>query len=325
MMMNNLLFDFLSVTEDAAIASVPWIGRGQKNKADGAATAAMRSRLNSLDIDAVIVIGEGELDEAPMLYIGEEVGTKYGPKLDIAVDPLDGTSLIASGQGNSISVIAAAPRGSLLHAPDMYMKKIAVGKNAAGKIDIDAPLLENMKIVAEANKKKLSELTIMIQDRERHQNIIKEIHDVGARVCLFSEVDVTGAIATAIEGTEIDMFIGIGGAPEGVVSAVALKCIGGEIQGILLPSNEEEYNRCLKMGITNPKASLKMNDLVRSNDCFFSATGVTEGTLLKGIRNKGTNKVCTHSVITYGGAGRAYFVESVHDSAPVPIVVGSPK
>ncbi|RBW68197.1 class II fructose-bisphosphatase [Bacillus taeanensis] len=311
--MDHLLFDFLSVTEYAAVASMPWVGRGQKNEADAAATTAMRSRLNALDINAVVVIGEGELDEAPMLYIGEEVGTKNGPKLDIAVDPLDGTNLIASGQGNSISVIAAASRGSLLHAPDMYMKKIAVGRNAAGKINIDAPLLENMKIVAEANGKKVSDLTVMVQDRERHKKIIKEVQEAGARICLFSDVDVTCAIATAIEGTGIDMFVGIGGAPEGVVSAVALKCLGGELQGQLLPNNDDEYNRCLKMGISNPEVSLKMDDLVKSNQCFFSATGITEGALLRGVRNKNKDKVSTHSLFTYGNAGRAYFIESTHD------------
>lgn len=267
--MKELVMDFLSVTETAAIALIPWIGRGKKYEADNDATVAMREKLNRIEMDAVIVIGEGELDEAPMLFIGEKVGTGHGPELDIAVDPLEGTNLLVKGQGNSIAVIASAPKGSLLHAPDMYMEKLAVGPKAAGKIDIEAPLRENMKAVAEANGKSVSDLTVMVQERERHGRIIQEIQEAGARVQLFSDGDVSYTIATAIERMGIDMLVGIGGAPEAVVSAVALKCLGGEIQGRLLPGNQQEYDRCLQMGITDPAEPLRMEQFVRSNECIF--------------------------------------------------------
>lgn len=302
----------MGVTEAAALASVQWVGRGKKIEADGDATAAMRSKLNRMEMDAVIVIGEGELDEAPMLHIGEKVGTGSGPRLDIAVDPLEGTNLIMKGQGNSIAVIAAAPRGCLLHAPDMYLEKIAVGSNAAGKIDIDAPLYDNMKAVADANGKRISDLTIMVQDRDRHSRIIQEIQDAGARVQLFSDGDVSYTIATALENTGIDMLIGIGGAPEAVVAAVALKCLGGEIQGRLLPGNEQEYNRCLHMGVSDPSKALRMEQFVRTKDCIFVATGITEGLFLRGIRNMGNHSAVTHSLLTYGTTNNVHFVKSVH-------------
>lgn len=310
--MKELLMEFVSLTEAAALASVPWIGRGKKYEADAAATASMRKELNQIQMDAAVVIGEGEMDEAPMLYIGEKVGTGSGPKLDIAVDPLEGTNLLANGQGNSIAVIAAAPKGCLLHAPDMYMEKIAVGPKAAGKIAIEAPLLENMKIVADANAKSISELTVMIQDRDRHRKIINEVHEAGARVLLFSDGDVTCTIAAALEGTGIDMLVGIGGAPEGVVSAVALRCLGGEMQARLLPSDEEEYNRCLQMGLPHPTDPLRMDQLVNSDECIFVATGITDGPLLRGVQSKGMNMKMTHSLLTYGNAGRVHFIESIH-------------
>jgi fructose-1,6-bisphosphatase II len=310
--MKHLMMEFVSVTEAAALASVPWIGRGMKNEADASATNAMRMKLNQIKMDAVIVIGEGELDEAPMLYIGERVGMGTGAKLDIAVDPLEGTVLVATGKRDSIAVIAAAPAGCLLHAPDMYMEKIAVGPRAAGKIDIDAPLLENMKIVAAANGKNLSELNVMVQDRERHSEIIRRIQESGARVQLFSDGDVTFTIATALEGTGIDMMVGIGGAPEGVVSAVALKCLGGEMQGRLLPSNEEEYNRCLSMGISNPTHILRMDQLVKSDECIFVATGITESVLIRGVRTGVMGREITHSIMACGDPKQVHFIESVH-------------
>lgn len=312
--MKQLMMDFASVTQAAALASVPWIGRGMKLEADAAATTAMRMKLNQIEMDAFIVIGEGELDEAPMLYIGERVGMGTGVKLDIAVDPLEGTVLVATGKRDSIAVIAAAPKGCLLHAPDMYMEKIAVGPRAAGKIDIEASLLENMKIVAAANKKKLSDLIVMVQDRDRHSEIIREIQESGARVQLFSDGDVTFTIATAMEEMEIDMMVGIGGAPEGVVSAVALRCLGGEMQGRLLPSNEEEYNRCLRMGLSNPSKPLRMEQLVGSNECIFVATGITESILLRGVRRGVMGREITHSIMTYGNPKQVHFIESVHQN-----------
>lgn len=313
--MNSLLFDFISVTEKAALAAYPWIGKGKKNEADGASTQAMRDRLNTINMMGKIVIGEGELDEAPMLYIGERVGNGRGPAIDFAVDPLDGTTLISKGQGNSIAVLAGAPSGSLLHAPDMYMQKIAVGPKAAGKINLDASLKENMAAVAEANCKKINELNIIIQDRDRHQSLIDEIRSLGARVTLFGDVDVIASIATCINELDIDMFIGTGGAPEGVLSAVALSCLGGDFQGRLLPANEAEHERCIRMGIPNPAAKLIIEDIVKSSDCFFVATGVTTGLMLKGVSKKEDKKLLSHSFATCGKTGGYHFIESLHDIA----------
>jgi fructose-1,6-bisphosphatase II len=313
--MNSLLFDFISVTEKAALAAYPWIGKGQKNEADGASTQAMRDRLNTINMQGKIVIGEGELDEAPMLYIGELVGNGSGPAIDFAVDPLDGTTLISKGQGNSIAVLAGASSGSLLHAPDMYMQKIAVGPRAAGKINLDASLRENMAAVAQANGKEITELNIIIQDRDRHQGLIDEIRSLGASVTLFGDVDVIASIATCISELDIDMFIGIGGAPEGVLSAVALSCLGGDFQGRLLPANKLEHERCVKMGIPAPDAKLTIEDIVKSSDCFFVATGVTTGLMLKGVSKTQENKLLSHSFATCGRTGGYHFIESLHSIA----------
>lgn len=309
--MRELAMAFMGVTEKAALASYPWIGKGEKNKADGASTEAMRDQLNRMDMDGTIVIGEGEMDQAPMLYIGENLGNGEGMSLDIAVDPIDGTRLVAKGQENSIAVIAAAEKGSLLHAPDMYMKKMAVGSAAAGKVDIDAPFIENMKIVAHAKNKDLSDLNIMIQDRERHQELIDQVQKAGASVQLFSDVDITGAIATAIDEMGIDMLVGTGGAPEGVVAAVAIKCLGGGFQGKLVPQNEAEYHRCLQMGLEEPEQKLSLDDLVRSDNCVFAATGITDGKLVRGVR-KQDQSLSTYSFITCNGESRFHFIETNH-------------
>jgi fructose-1,6-bisphosphatase II len=309
--MKQFVMEFVKVTEAAALASSPWIGRGVKNEADEAATTAMRILLNQIEMDAEIVIGEGELDEAPMLYIGEKVGTGWGPKVDIAVDPLEGTNLVAKGQGDSIAVIAAAPKGCLLHAPDIYMEKMAVGPKAAGKIDIEAPLYDNIKMVADVLGKGISDLTVAIQDRERHSKLAQDIHGIGCKVRLFGDGDVAYSIATALEETGIDMLIGVGGAPEGVVSAVALRCLGGEMQGRLLLGNDEEYRRCLEMGLSQPTQPLRMDQLVSSDECIFVATGITDGIFLKGVR-EGFGKKITHSLLAYGNAGCVHFIESTY-------------
>lgn len=309
--MEHLMIDFLKVTQSAAIAVQPWIGRGDKNEADQAATTAMRKQLMKISIDGTVVIGEGELDEAPMLYIGERLGTRKGPALDIAVDPLEGTNLVANGQDSSIAVIAVAPRGTLLHAPDMYMEKLAVGPKATGSIDIQASITDNLQNVARALGKPITELTVMIQDRERHEQIIAEIKDVGAKVRLFQDGDVIGTIATAIEQTGIDLFIGIGGAPEGVISAVALKCLGGEMQARLLPSNEIEYERCLNMGLKDPRGVILMDELVRSDECIFAATGITSGMLLEGVSRPESVEI-THSMVCSGRSGMLHFVQTMH-------------
>ncbi|MGG2090809.1 class II fructose-bisphosphatase [Priestia aryabhattai] len=307
-----LAMDFLTVAQQAAIASYPWVGKGNKNEADGAGTEAMRNQLNLIDMKGLIVIGEGEMDEAPMLYIGEELGTGKGPQLDIAVDPVEGTSLMAKGQDNSLAVIAVSKKGSLLHAPDMYMKKIAVGPKAKGCIDINAPLTENMKSVAKALGKDVKELTVMIQDRSRHNELIKQVFEMGARVKLFSDVDITGAVATAIDEMNVDILVGTGGAPEGVIAATALKCLGGDFQAKLVPQNQEEFIRCIEMGLVDPEKALTIDEIVQSDDCFFVATGITDGTLLKGVRKK-EDVIITHSFVAIGGKINNFqFIESRH-------------
>jgi fructose-1,6-bisphosphatase II len=297
----SLVMEFLAVSQQAAIACHPWIGRGNKMEADGAGTEAMRNRMNKINMNGVIVIGEGEMDEAPMLFIDEKLGTGNGPDVDIAVDPVEGTTLMAKGKDNSLAVIAVASSGSLLHAPDMYMKKIAVGPEAKGCIDIDLPLTENMKAVAKALGKQVNELTVMIQERPRHQELIEEVIQAGAGVKLFSDVDITGAIATAFDEINVDLLVGTGGAPEGVIAAAALKCLGGDFQAKLIPENQAEYDRCLRMGISNPHKALTIDEIVKSDDCFFVATGITDGTLLKGIQSSKTGTFDTHSIIIAGG------------------------
>ena len=309
----SLAMDFLTVAQQAAIASYSWIGKGNKNEADRAGTEAMRNRMNLIDMSGSIVIGEGELDEAPMLYIDEKLGTGRGPHVDIAVDPVEGTTLMSKGQDDSITVIAVSTRGSLLHAPDMYMKKIAVGPKAKGHIDIDATLTENMYSVAKALGKDVKDLTVMIQDRPRHDHLIKQVFDAGAKVRLFSDGDVTGAIATALEEIDIDILVGTGGAPEGVIAATALKCLGGDFQGKLVPQNQEEYYRCIRMGLLNPGKILTMDDIVKSDECFFVATGITDGLLMKGVRKTEDGTTLTHSFLTIGGMnGKIQFIEGYH-------------
>jgi fructose-1,6-bisphosphatase II len=308
-----LAMDFLAAVQQAAIASYPWVGRGNKHEADGAGTEAMRKRMNLIDMSGLIVIGEGEMDEAPMLYIDEELGTGKGPQVDIAVDPVEGTSLMAKGQDNSITVIAVSARGSLLHAPDMYMKKIAVGPKAKGCIHIDASLTENMKSVAKALGKDIKELTVMIQDRPRHDDLIKQVLDAGARIKLFPDGDVTGAIATALEEIDVDILVGTGGAPEGVIAATALKCLGGDFQGKLVPQNREEFNRCIKMGIPDPEKVLTLDEIVKSDECFFVATGITDGILMRGIQKKENGIMLTHSFLAMGGrTERFQFIHTYH-------------
>jgi len=310
-MERSLTLELVRVTEAAALASARWMGTGKKDEADGAATQAMRSEFENIPMDGVVVIGEGEMDEAPMLYIGERLGQGVAPFVDVAVDPLEGTNIVAKGTWNAISVIAIADRGNLLHAPDMYMEKIAVGPNAVGKVDIDAPIRDNLKAVALANGKDMSDLVACVLDRDRHSRIIEEIRAAGARIKLIPDGDVAAAINTAFPDTGVDILFGSGGAPEGVLAAVALKCLGGEIQGKLLPQNDEELQRCLKMGLTNPHQVLHMDQLVKGDDAIFAATGVTDGELLKGVRFQGT-RATTHSVVMRAKTGTIRFIEGNH-------------
>jgi len=310
-MERSLTLELVRVTEAAALASARWMGRGKKDEADDAATTAMRREFEKVPMDGVVVIGEGEMDEAPMLYIGERLGQGVAPAVDVAVDPLEGTNILAKGTWGAISVIAVADRGNLLHAPDMYMEKIAVGPQAVGKVDINAPVRDNLKAVAQATGKDISDLVAIVLDRDRHQKIIHEIREAGARIRLISDGDVSAAINTAFPGTGVDILFGTGGAPEGVLAAVALKCLGGEIQGRLLPQNEEELERCKKMGLANPNQVLYMDDLVKGDDAIFAATGVTDGELLKGVRFQGTTAT-THSVVMRAKTGTIRFIEGTH-------------
>lgn len=307
----ELALELVRVTEAAALASARWMGRGDKNKADQLAVDAMRGGFDTVQIDGVVVIGEGELDEAPMLYIGEKVGAG-GVAVDVAVDPLEGTSLVAKGLNGSIAVVAVAPKGCLLHAPDMYMEKIAVGPDAKGCIDITASVTANLRWVARAKGKDVSDLTVVILDRDRHKSIIQECREAGARIKLISDGDVAPAVAAAIGETGVDILLGIGGAPEGVLAAAALKCLGGDMQARLKPENEQEYERCKLMGLADPTQVLKLEDLVQGDDVFFAATGITDGDLLRGVRYTGRHNGQTHSIALRCRTGTIRFIEATH-------------
>jgi fructose-1,6-bisphosphatase II len=318
-MERSLSMELIRVTEAAALASARWMGRGLKMEADDAATSAMRDVFDTVPMKGTVVIGEGEMDEAPMLFIGEKLGTGYGPRVDVAVDPLEGTNIVASGGWNALAVLAIADHGNLLHAPDMYMDKIAVGPEAVGQIDINASVLDNLKAVAKAKNKDIQDVVATVLNRERHQKIIQELRDAGARIKLINDGDVAGAINTAFDQTGVDILFGSGGAPEGVISAVALKCLGGEIQGKLLPQNDQEAERCLSMGIDLNKV-LRMEDLVRGDDAIFAATGVTDGELLRGVQFKG-NYGETHSVVMRAQSGTVRFIDGRHSLKKKPNLV----
>lgn len=309
----NLVMNLARVTEAAALKSAPWLGRGEKNAADGAAVEAMRKMFDTVDIDGTVVIGEGEIDEAPMLYIGEKIGDRKDGalKVDIAVDPLDGTNSIANGMPNAISVVAVAPAGCLLHAPDMYMNKIAVGPKAKGVVDIEKSVTENLKAVAKALNKEVSETTVVMLNRPRHDAIVKELRDNGARIKFINDGDVIAAIQTCFEDTNVDMLLGSGGAPEGVLAAAALKCMGGEMQGKLLPKDEKEKERCIKMGI-NPDKILHLDDLVKGNEIAFSATGVSHGELLDGVKFIKKNVCETETLVLRAETGTIRFIKANH-------------
>lgn len=310
----DLALSLVRVTEIAAIVSGRYMGRGDKIGADQAAVDGMRAAFKLVNTRGKVVIGEGELDEAPMLYIGEEIGKGLNVEADIAVDPLDGTTLVAKGLPNAMSVIAMAPKGCLLYAPDTYMKKIAVGPKAKGAINIDASVEENIKAVAKALNKNISDLTVIIQDRERHKELIEEVRRIGARIKLFEEGDVAAAIATAFDDTGVDIMMNIGGAPEGVIAAAALKCMGGDFQGKLMPQSKSEMDRCRQLGWTDERLSqtISMDDLAKGDDIFFVATGISDGDLLKGVVYYENNIAKTHSVVMRAKTGTIRFIEAYH-------------
>lgn len=307
----NLAMELVRVTEAAALASGRWVGRGKKNEGDGAAVNAMRKMINSVDMDGVIVIGEGEKDEAPMLFNGEQVGTGHGARVDLAVDPVDGTRLMAEGRPNAISVIAAADRDSMFNPQDaFYMNKIAVGPEAAGAIDITAPVAHNIQAVAKAKGVRSDEVTVVVLDRPRHAQLVDDIRAAGAKVRFIMDGDVAGAIAAAQDTNSIDIAMGIGGTPEGVVTACAMKCLGGEIQGMLAPQSNEEREKVLAAGHDLDRV-LGLNDLVTSDNCYFAATGVTNGDMLRGVSYRKSGAT-TRSLVMRSKSGTVRYIESQH-------------
>ena len=306
----TLSLEFARVVEAAALRSGRLLGRGQKDAADGLAVDAMRQAFDSVRISGTVVIGEGEIDEAPMLYIGEHVGAG-GPEVDIAVDPIEGTNLIAKGQNGAIAVMAIAEKGGLLHAPDMYMEKLCVGPRGAGAIDITKSLTENIKNVAAKMNRNVDEITLVMLDRERHHGLMKEARDLGARIMLISDGDVNPAMECCIEGSGVHMVVGTGGAPEGVWAAAALKCVGGDMQARLKPETEEEIRRCHEMGIADVNQVLTLDDLVRTDDVIFAATAITRGNLLNAIQYF-PGGARTHTIVMRSKTGTVRFLDTVH-------------
>lgn len=307
----NLALEFVRVTEEAAIAAARWLGKGDKNSADQAAVNLMRKRFDSIDIDGKVVIGEGERDEAPMLYIGEKVGSGKGAKFDIAVDPLECTNSVAYGRPNAISVLAAAPAGSLLGAPDIYMDKISVGPKAKGRINLDASPKENIHAVAESLGKDVEDITVVVLERDRHQKLISDIRETGARVQLIMDGDISGAIAPSLEDTGVDMLLGIGAAPEGVIASAAVKCLGGEMQGRLVFKDDAQKKRAKAMGIDDFDRKYRYDELAKGSNVVFAATGVVSGLLLEGVRFTSTGTV-THSIVMRSKSGTVRFIKAIH-------------
>ncbi len=310
----NLALEFVRITEAAALASAKWMGRGDEKSADQAAVDAMRRAFDTLKIDGTVVIGEGERDEAPMLYIGEKVGLAdvESPKIDIALDPLEGTTICAKGGVGSISVIAVAEKGNFLHAPDTYMDKIACGPEAKGKIDLDCSPTENIQRVAAALRKPVYDVTVMILDRPRHDDLIAEVRKTGARVHLIGDGDVSAAIAAAWPESGVDLLMGIGGAPEGVISAAAMQCLGGDFQGRLKFRSDEEKERAKKMGISDLNKKYTVDELA-SGSVMFVATGVTDGPFLKGVKTLPDLKYRTHSVVMRSKTQTIRTIEALHN------------
>jgi len=307
----NLALELVRTTEAAAMASSRWMGRGDKISADQAAVDAMRTVLSGVDMQGIVVIGEGEKDEAPMLYNGESVGTGTGPAADIAVDPIDGTTLTANGLSGAIAVIAAAETGSMFDpGPAVYMEKIAVGPSGAGIVDIRLPVEKNLKALAKANDQDVSELNVMVLDRPRHDKLINRIRAAGARITLIPDGDVAGAIATARPESGVDILMGIGGTPEGVITAAALKSMGGDLQGRLWMRNDEERSAVLDAGI-DPDKIIGLNDLVASDNCFFAATGISSGSLLRGVRYS-SGHIETQSLVMRGRSGTVRLINGTH-------------
>ncbi|MCL6566151.1 MAG: class II fructose-bisphosphatase [Acidobacteriia bacterium] len=316
--MESLLsLEFLRVVEEAAIAAARTMGLGDRHKSDAVAVEAMRRVMDTVEMDGTIVIGEGERDEAPMLFIGEKVGAaahnpgRNYPQIDIAVDPLEGTNLCATGAPNAIAVLAASEKGGLLHAPDIYMEKIVVGPSCKGAVELDAPVAENLKAIAKRLDRDVEDLVVIVLDRPRHEKLIQDIRAAGARIKLISDGDLSAGISAAVVGTGVHAVMGTGGAPEGVLTAAALRCLNGQILGRLVVSKPEHEERLAKMGIKDPKRIYDTEDLAPGKNIIFACTGVTEGSLLKGVRFFGEG-VRTHSLIMTLNPRQVRFVDTVH-------------
>jgi fructose-1,6-bisphosphatase II len=316
-----LALEFIKVTEAAAIAAARHMGEGETDKADQAAVSAMRAVLSTMPIRGRIVIGEGERDEAPMLYIGEEVGSGQGTAVDIAVDPVEGTNLVAKGLPNATAMLAAAERGGILHAPDIYMEKLVVPPQAAGKVDLRWPPERNLKILADALRRSIHDITVVILDRPRHADLIAAVRRAGARIKLISDGDVAPAISAAVSGPGVQAVMGIGGAPEGVLTAAALRCLGGEIQGRFWYRNDEERERTKEMGVSDPDRIFRTEELAQGKDIVFAATGITDGDLFRGVRLFGGG-MRTHSIAMTSGVCEIRFVDTIHiqDLARIGVV-----
>jgi fructose-1,6-bisphosphatase II len=307
----NLALELVRVTEAAAMAAGRWVGRGDKNGADGAAVNAMRTLIGTVGMDGVVVIGEGEKDNAPMLYNGEQVGSGEGPACDVAVDPVDGTTLVAKGMANGIAVMAVAPRNSMYDPSAVfYMEKLVVGPEAAEVVDIRLPVAENIRRVAKAKGSSVDDVTVVLLDRPRHDELATQIRATGARIKFISDGDVAGAVEAARPDTGLDMLLGIGGTPEGIIAACAMKCLGGKIQGKLWPRDDAERQKALDAGHDLDQV-LDTDDLVSGDDCFFVATGITDGELLRGVRY-GRSTARTHSLVMRSRSGTIRSIESVH-------------
>ena len=310
----NLALELVRVTEAAAMAGGRWVGRGDKNGADGAAVEAMRALISTVSMKGVVVIGEGEKDDAPMLYNGEEVGDGNGPECDVAVDPIDGTTLTAKGQSNAVSVLAVSDRGSMYDPSAVfYMDKLVTGPEAADVVDIRLPVAENIKRIAKAKKETVEDVTVVMLDRPRHEKLAEEVRDAGARLRFISDGDVAGAIMAARDDTGIDLLLGIGGTPEGIITACAIKCLGGVIQGRLWPQDDDERQRAIDAGHDLDRV-LSTDDLVTGENCFFVATGITDGELLKGVRYR-AGGATTHSLVMRSKSGTIRLIESHHQLA----------
>jgi len=314
----NLALEVVRVTEAAALSSARWMGLGNEKAAHQAAVDAMRRAFDAVPFSGTVVIGEGERDEAPMLFVGERIGSGDGSALDVALDPLEGTTIVAQGRANAMAVVAIAEKGGFLPTPDTCMEKIAVGPKAKGAVDLSLSPAQNLQNIADAMKCYVEDLTVVILDRPRHAELVRAVREIGARIKLIQDGDVSAAIATGFPETGVDVLMGIGGAPEGVLAAAALQCLGGDIQGRLKPRNDQEVERVRRLGIKDPDRVYGIGDLARGADVMFAATGVTDGDLLRGVRFFGGG-ARTHSIVMRYRSGTVRFIEAMHrfDRTPV--------